>query len=48
MKIQICNGKVCKGKFSEYIMKRITQDISKFNLENVAVETCPCLGCCAE
>lgn len=46
MKIQVCTWKSCKGRFSEYIVKRIQWDIEKFNLENVSVETCPCLGDC--
>lgn len=48
MKIQVCVWKSCKGKFSEYIIKRINWDISKFNLENVSIESCPCLGNCNE
>lgn len=46
MKIQVCTGKSCKGKFSEYIIKRINWDIEKFHLDNVSIESCPCLWDC--
>lgn len=46
MKIQVCTWKSCKGKFSEYIIKRINWDIEKFHLDNVSIESCPCLGDC--
>ncbi|MDD5770102.1 MAG: (2Fe-2S) ferredoxin domain-containing protein [Candidatus Gracilibacteria bacterium] len=48
MKIQVCTGKSCKLKFSEYIIKRISQDKEKFNLHNITLETCPCQGRCKE
>lgn len=46
MKIQVCTGKSCKSRFSEYIIKRVEWDVKKFNLENITLETCPCLGQC--
>lgn len=46
MKIQVCTGKSCKSKFSEYIIKRLQSDTEKFKLENVTIETCPCLWDC--
>lgn len=46
MKIQVCTGKSCKWKFSEYIIKRINWDIEKFHLDNVSIESCPCLWDC--
>lgn len=33
MKIEVCTGKTCKGKFSEYITKRIENDIAKFDIK---------------
>lgn len=46
MKISVCNGKMCKSRFSEYILKRLNADIQKFNLEHIITEECPCLGQC--
>lgn len=46
MKIQVCNWKSCRSRFSEYILKRINSDIEKFNLWNVTIEYCPCLWQC--
>lgn len=46
MKIQVCNWKMCKSRFSEYITKRLNADIAKFKLENIELENCPCLGQC--
>lgn len=43
MKIQICNWKNCKSKFSEYITKRIQSDIEKFKINSVILENCGCL-----
>jgi len=46
MKIQVCTGKICKERFSEYILKRINSDIEKFHLDNVKVKNCGCLLDC--
>lgn len=46
MKISVCSGKMCKSRFSEYILKRINSDIKKFKLEHIITEECPCLGQC--
>lgn len=46
MKVQICNWKLCKQKFSEYIFKRISQDIEKFKLHSIILEKCSCLWDC--
>ena len=48
MKIQVCNWKSCKSRFSEYILKRVNSDIEKFHLENITLENCPCLGQCKQ
>lgn len=46
MKISVCSGKMCKSRFSEYILKRINSDIEKFKLEHIITEECPCLWQC--
>lgn len=46
MKIQICNGKMCKERFRKFIKKRLEEDIEKFDLKNVILEDCPCTGNC--
>lgn len=50
MKIQVCTWKACKSRFSEYILKRISDDSVKFELSSsqVTAETCPCLWHCKE
>nr|MDD3720280.1 (2Fe-2S) ferredoxin domain-containing protein [Candidatus Gracilibacteria bacterium] len=48
MKIQVCNGKICKERFSEYILKRLERDKEKFELDNVLVNSCACMGHCKE
>lgn len=46
MKIQVCTGRSCKWKFSEYILKRIEADTKKFDLQNIDAEVCACLWQC--
>lgn len=46
MKIQICTGKNCKSRFSEYILKRLESDIEMFQLKNIDVQTSPCMWHC--
>ncbi len=46
MKIKICTWVACKEKYSEYIVKRIKNDIAFFNLENVIVEESTCMWMC--
>ena len=46
MKIQVCTGKSCKSRFSEYILKRLAWDIEKFQLDNIQTEVCACLWQC--
>ncbi len=46
MKIQVCTGRSCKWKFSEYILKRIESDKDKFQLQNIETEVCACLWQC--
>lgn len=46
MKIQVCMGKSCKWKYSEYILQRLERDKERFNLNNVIITTCTCLWKC--
>ena len=46
MKIKVCTWPACKDKFSEYIIKRIKNDIEFYNLENVEIEESPCMWMC--
>jgi len=44
--IQVCNGKACSGRFSEYIKTRLESDKDFYSLPNVDVVNCPCTGNC--
>jgi len=44
--IQVCNGKACSGRFSEYIKTRLESDKKFYNLPKVDVVNCPCTGNC--
>lgn len=46
MKLQVCVWKNCKGRFSEYILKRVQSDVVKFWLENIELEPRPCMSFC--
>lgn len=46
MKIQVCMGKSCKERYSEYILQRLERDKERFNLNNVIITTCACLDNC--
>lgn len=48
MKIQVCTGKICKERWSEYILKRLERDKEKFGLDNVLISNCACMGHCKE
>lgn len=45
MKLQVCHGKTCTERFSEYINTRLENDKSKFDL-NIEIEKSPCMGQC--
>jgi len=45
MKIEVCTGKTCKSKFSEYIKVRLENDMKKFEIEG-DIEFSPCMGNC--
>jgi len=44
--IQVCTGKACSGRFSEYIKVRLESDKKFYNLPKVDVVNCPCTGNC--
>lgn len=46
MKIQVCTGKACSERFSEYIVTRVENEKKKYNLKNVDCDTCMCLWHC--
>lgn len=46
MKVQVCIWKACKSKFSNYIVTRLENDVKKFNLSSLEIETCSCTGNC--
>jgi NADH:ubiquinone oxidoreductase subunit E len=48
MKIQVCTGKACREKFSNYILKRLENDKENFKLDHLIVETCTCQKKCDE
>lgn len=48
MKIQVCTGKTCRERYSEYILARLERDRELFWLDNLIVETCPCTGNCKD
>ncbi len=46
MKIKICTWRACKDNFSEYIIKRIKNDIEFYKLNNIIIEETPCMWLC--
>jgi len=46
MKIQICMWKMCKEKYSEYILKRLNADVEKFDFKWIFIEESPCMWMC--
>lgn len=48
MKIKICTGKMCKERYSEYIIKRIKNDIDFHSLDWVILEESPCMWQCSK
>ncbi len=48
MKIQVCTWKLCKERWSEYILKRLESDKKMFNLDNVFISNCACMWHCKE
>ncbi len=48
MKIQVCTGKSCSSKYSEYIIKRLKSDKDFYNYDNLIIENCMCTWNCEE
>lgn len=48
MKIQVCTGKACSNRYSEYIKTRLESDKEFYNHKNVVVENCMCTWNCKE
>lgn len=48
MKIKVCKWKMCKSRFSEYIIKRLENDIAFHNYSWVILEETPCMWHCDE
>ena len=48
MKIQVCTGKNCKKRFSEYIVERLKNDKNFYKLNSLIIEECPCQNNCKE
>jgi len=46
MKIKVCTGKSCGGKYSKYIITRLENDIKFYNWKNIELETTLCMGQC--
>ncbi len=46
MKIKVCSWSACSDNFSEYIVKRIKNDIEFYNLKWVEIEETPCMWMC--
>ncbi|MFK7780608.1 MAG: (2Fe-2S) ferredoxin domain-containing protein [Candidatus Gracilibacteria bacterium] len=46
MKINVCKGKICDGRFSSYILTRLKNDKKRFNLKNLIIEERECMGIC--
>ena len=48
MKIQVCMWNWCKKRYSEYILKRLENDVERFDMKNVNLSTCACCWKCEE
>ena len=47
--IYVCNGGMCSGNLSSYLLERANNDIEFFKLQDVvSVKTIGCLGECAK
>lgn len=45
-KIKVCTWKTCTDRFGEYIITRLENDKTKFNLNDLEIEKCMCLWQC--
>lgn len=48
MKIKVCCWSTCKSRFSEYILKRLENDKTKLELENLVIEKISCMWKCED
>lgn len=46
MKVQVCTGKTCSSKFSQYIITRLQNDKKKFDIKSLSIDECACMGNC--
>ena len=46
MLIKVCCGGSCKGRFSNYMITRIKNDINHFNLKDIEIEESKCMWQC--
>jgi len=46
MKIKVCKWKTCTDRFSHYIITRLENDKSRFNLDSLIIEECLCMWQC--
>lgn len=46
MKIQVCTGKKCKQRWSEYILERLKNDKEFYKLNSLIIEECGCKNNC--
>lgn len=46
MKVQICKGSACAGKFSKYITTRLENDTKFYKWKNMDISECSCMWQC--
>lgn len=47
--IQVCTGKTCTERYSNYLLARLRSDKAKYDQDDqIGIETCACRGKCAE
>ena len=48
MKVKVCTWKTCSERWSEYIIKRLENDKEFFDLDDLEIESSPCMWWCKE
>ena len=46
MKVKVCTGKGCKGRFSEYILTRLKNDKKFYDKDGLIIEEFQCMWDC--
>lgn len=46
MKINVCKWKSCENRFGWYILTRLLNDKTRFNLKNLIIEETTCMWLC--